>query len=307
MKSAKYEPTAGALAAWLAAKPRSAFVADLYSFTLVGSGPVLRYATSDLDVTVPYPSPVTFDAKTALFDSWKSKSYGHWKVGLDVDTWQVVVTARPDTFIGGQPWGIAIEAGALDGAVVSVDRAFWDGAPPLGPGLPGGSLRGVVNIFTGRVASVNGGRSATVITINSHLELLNVALPRTLYQATCRWSLFSSACGLSAAAFAKTGTLAAGSTQSTLLSGVAAPGGSGTFALGRVAFTSGQNAGIARAVRTWTPGTFVLLKPLPYPVTAGDSFTAYPGCNKGQAACLAFGNLTNFGGMPYVPNPETAQ
>ena len=192
MKTANWEPSAGGLAAWLATKPRAAWVADLYTFSLVGDGPVLRYTTSDLDVTVPYvPTALTWSSKAAMFDTFKSKSYGHWKVGLDVDTWQVVVVPLPGATIGGQPWLAAVRAGALDGALATVDRAYWDGPPPIGPGLPVGAMRGVVNVFTGRIAPVSGGRSVSVITINSHLELLNIALPRTLYQATCRWALWS--------------------------------------------------------------------------------------------------------------------
>lgn len=173
-------------------------------------------------------------------------------------------------------------------------------------------MRGVVNIFTGLVAPMSGGRSANVITLNDMRDRLGTALPRTLYGTGCRWALFSPGCGLSAAAFAVAGTLLAGSTQAKLLSDVGAPGGSGTYSLGRVAFTSGANAGFSRAVRLWSPGSFTLLKPLPYAVAAGDAFTAYPGCDRGQATCIAFGYAPSsgtapyFGGTPLIPAPETA-
>jgi hypothetical protein len=290
-------------------RPRSAWLADLYTFTLVGSGPVLRYTTSDIDVTVPYsPTPLTYDSRTALFDQFASKSYGHWKVGLDVDTWQVVVSPRPGTLIGNQPWLEACCAGALDGALGTVDRVYWDGPPPLNPGLQGGAMRGVVNIFTGLVAPMSGGRSATVLTLNDMRDRLSSSVPRTLYGTGCRFSLFSPGCGLAAAAFAQEGALLAGSTKTGLLSAIAAPGGSGTYSLGRVVFTSGTNAGLSRSVRLWSPGSFTLLRPLPYAPAAGDAFTAYPGCDKGQATCAAFGNnaAQRFGGTPFIPIPETA-
>jgi hypothetical protein len=39
----------------------------------------------------------------------------------------------------------------------------------------------------------------------------------------------------------------------------------------------------------------------------GDTFTAYPGCDKTQNTCTSkFNNLVNFGGFPYVPVPEAA-
>ena len=306
MKTAKWEPSTGALAAWLATRPRTAWFADLYTLTLVGSGPVLQYTTSDIDITIPYsPTPLVYDSKTALFDSFDSKASAHWKVGLDVDTWQVVVGPRSTAMIGSQSWLTAVRGGALSGALVSVDRAFYSAPPANGSA----SLMGVANIFTGRVAEVDFGRSAAVVTINSHLELLGVGMPLTLYQQTCRWNLFSSGCGLVAASYGVSGTLASGSSQSTLLSAVAAPAGSGTYALGRISFTSGANAGVARSVRSWTkgsPGSLVLLKPLPFAVTPGDAFTAWPGCDGGEATCGAFGNTANFGGCPWIPSPETA-
>ena len=311
MKPAKWEPSAGALAAWLATGPRNAWFADLYTFDLVGAGPVLRYTTSDIDITIPYsPAALTYDSKTALFDMFESKSVAHWKVGLDVDTWQVVVLPRPTALIGSQPWLNAVRGGALSGALVSVDRAFFS-APPSG-GTAG--LAGIANIFTGRVAEVDFGRSAAVVSINSHLELLNVGVPLTLYQQTCRWNLFSPGCGLVASGYGVSGSLLTGSTAGTLISDVAAPAGSGTYALGRVTFTSGENQGVSRAVRAWTPpnlgtstpGALVLLKPLPFAVAPGDAFTGYPGCDGSEGACLAFGNSANYGGCPWIPAPETA-
>ena len=304
MKAATYEPSAGALATWVATKPRNAWIADLYTITLIGGGTVLRYTTSDINITIPYGSPLTYDSTSALFDTFQSKSTAHWKCGLDVDTWTVIMAPRPSAVIGSRSWLSAVVSGILDGATVAVDRAFWDG-PPLG----GGVLRGVVNIFTGRIAETFITRSGCQLNINSHLELLNTAVPRTLAQATCRWTLFSSGCGLTAATYASSGTVSAGSTTSSILSTISAPIGSGTFTLGRIKFTSGVNSGISRSVRAWTagsPGTLSLIAPLPSAPTAGDTFTAYPGCDKSMATCLTFANTANFGGMPFIPAPESA-
>jgi hypothetical protein len=39
----------------------------------------------------------------------------------------------------------------------------------------------------------------------------------------------------------------------------------------------------------------------------GDTFIAYPGCDKTQSTCSGkFSNLVNFGGSPYIPVPETS-
>lgn len=313
MKSAKYETAAGALAAYLAGRPQGAFLCDLYTFALVGSlngGAPLTYATADVDVTLPYASPVTYSSKAVYFDQLDNKAYGHWKIGLDVDTWQVIASPSPQALVGGQPWLQALRAGVLDGAIVSVDRAFFDNrATPIGSGRTISPL-GVVNIFTGRVAEIDLGRSNAVISVNSHLELLDVSMPRNLYQAGCRWQLFSAGCTLQAAGYAVTGSVAAAAGSTNVITvTVAAPGGSGTYALGRLVMNSGQNAGFARSIRAWVPGTpasLTLLAPFPYPLAAGDGFTAYPGCDKQLNSCIAFGNEANFGGAPFVPAPETA-
>ena len=314
MKTVKYETSAGALLALL--DTRSFVFAHLYTFTLA-SGPVLRYSTADVDIGY---SGHTWVHGAPPFDTQGQRSTGHWKVGLDTDTWSCVISPRavdpitgaafPDK-IGGVPWLSAVRGGALDGAVVQVDRAHfptWPSFPLAGPAAP----TGVVNIFTGRVATVDCGRTAAIISLNSHLELLDVQSPINLYQAGCRHTLFDSGCALSASAFGVTGTAAAGSTAAAVISTASAPGGSATFALGRIVFTSGQNAGFSRSVRVWTPpssgagGNFTLLSPFPFPVAAGDTLVAYPGCDKQQATCTAFGNISNFGGEPYIPPPETS-
>jgi len=73
-----------------------------------------------------------------------------------------------------------------------------------------------------------------------------------------------------------------------------------------VKFTSGLNTGVSRTLRSYTPGQFVSIAPWPFAVAPGDSFTAYPGCNKAMGTCnTKFGNLLRFRGQPFVPAPDT--
>jgi len=70
---------------------------------------------------------------------------------------------------------------------------------------------------------------------------------------------------------------------------------------------TGPNAGISRTVKTHTSGALTVLQPWPFAVASGNTFTAYPGCDKAQATCSGkFSNLVRFRGMPYIPIPETA-
>ena len=88
------------------------------------------------------------------------------------------------------------------------------------------------------------------------------------------------------------------------------PGGAGKRRRGhgQILFTSGANAGLLKAVKSYAGQFFTFNSPLPFVPNAGDLFTAYPGCDKTQATCSSskFNNLVNFEGFPYVPAPETA-
>jgi uncharacterized phage protein (TIGR02218 family) len=305
------------LAAWSSSQP--GYKVDLYTFNLAGGGR-LYYAVSDIDISFDHPTygQQIWSSGEVRFDRDDQKAVGHFKIGLDVDSFQVAASPRstddltgaafPD-MIGGQPWLQALAAGALDGATVEVDYAFFSGPPNAG--ATSWVPVGAICWFYGRVATVDFGRSAAVISINSHLELLGINMPRNLFGAPCRHTLFDAGCTLSRAAFAVSGTLGAGSTQNTIVTTAVPPAGAGaggTFALGQVVMTSGNNAGFSRSVRMWNggTGTMTLLAPFYFPVQVGDTFTAYPGCNKTFQACAYFANTANFGGQPFIPAAETA-
>ena len=320
MKSPWYETAPGATAALLAT---GQFVdADLYRFTLAGEilgVTELLYGAGPIDVAA---AGSYWPANTILFDQAQAKAKAHWKVGLDVDTWQVVATPRPVDLltgaaapdrIGSAPFLAALRAGALDGAEVQVDRAFapdWNAVATGQNGRPALAPTGIVAIFYGRVAEGDAGRSQAVITINSHLKLIASQMPRRLYQASCIHTLFDAGCGLAAADFAMSGTVVSVSADgSTVTASLAAPAGSGTYALGRMVMQDGASAGFARATRSWSPGgpaTLALIAPFPLGVAPGDRFTAYPGCDKRFGTCGSFANQVNYGGALAIPAPETA-
>jgi hypothetical protein len=53
-------------------------------------------------------------------------------------------------------------------------------------------------------------------------------------------------------------------------------------------------------------GVFTLLTPLIYAPAPGDSFVAYPGCDKKLRTCTdKFNNRINYGGEPFTPVPES--
>lgn len=284
--------------------------ADLYRVTLQ-TGQTLYYTTCDTDVLF---GGNTYLASGPFFDAISSMSTGSWKTGLDVDSW--VVHVMPEevhpitgaTFpakINGQPWIAAARAGALDGAVVEVDRAYWAAwpTPYRYPFVPDFVL---AQIFAGFVAAVDISRNEAIVTINSYLDLLTQAMPRNLWQAVCRHTLFDSGCQLVQASFAWNTTMGAGSDTRTIVLPLGRPAGF-TYNLGQIYVTGGANAGFRRGVKLDNTTSVVLLAPLPYAIVAGDAITLYPGCDKTKATCtIPFNNLINYGGFPDIPAPETA-
>lgn len=286
---------------------------DLYQFTL-SSGQVLRYTTADADVIYggnTYSSAL-------FFDQTGNKAVAHWKTGFDVDSWQVyimpvdvdpVTGATFPITIGSQPWLSAVAAGALDGATVDIHRAYWSAWPnwtsPFNQDTTGAGV--LVDYFAGRVAAVDVMRNQAIVTINSWLDQFTRLMPRNLWGAACRHTLFDAGCTLTQASFAHNYTAGGGSTQSSIVIGAGPIHPS--FALGQMTFTSGANNGFRRMVKSYDGNALSLIAPFPFAVTVGDSLTAYPGCDKtrgGIDGCTGFANTVNFGGQDLIPSPETA-
>lgn len=301
--------------------------ADIYTLILSDAS-VLRYTSADIDIKASIDifsyadvfaladifGTVSYVSGGPLIDDPESRALGHWKVGLDVDTWQVRVIPRardpitgaafPDK-IGVLPWLAAAAGGALDGATVTVERAFAAAWPtPWTPSLIITTIP--IVIFKGRMAAVDVGRSYAILNVNDFREILNISMPRNLYQAGCRFALFDDSCSLSAAAFAVAGTVL---TVDGAVITAALVQASGYFDLGQIVMTSGDNDGFQRLVRSWdlATNTLRMVAPFFFDVVPGDTFTIYPGCDKQLTTCTnRFANQLNFGGMPYIPAPESA-
>ena len=287
--------------------------AHLYTITLAGGAGTLRLTDADLNIT---DGTNTWDSRGVRVSLEGSKQLAHWKRGLDLDTWLLVFLPRaiddisgasfPDT-INGVPWIQAALYGALDGADVQIDRAFFSAWPQ--PYQLLNTPVGILTVFAGRAAEIDCDDTQVAVTVNDYRELLATKMPRNAFQAGCRFTLYDTGCALNPATFVKAGMAIGGSTQAMIVSAPIVPGGSGTFALGKLTMTSGLNNGFSRTVRRWDSsagGTFYLLNPFPFTVVPGDTFNVYPGCDKSQTACTAFANLANFGGQSYIPAAETS-
>ncbi|MDZ7595877.1 MAG: DUF2163 domain-containing protein [Thiobacillus sp.] len=283
MKSASAELIA------LLSTARAFWMGDLFTFTLI-DGTVLRYTSADIDVTV--------DARTFLHTGPIIKrSRTRVTLGTSVDSLDLQITADAATLLSGLPWLQAISNGALDGAVVDLERAF--------AATPGGAIAGTVLLFSGRVSDTTTESLTARVMVRSFMELLNTPLPRNLYQPPCGYNLYDTGCGVVRASYAVSAAVASGSTRQVINCALAQA--AGYFDIGEIVSTSGSNLGVRRTVKSYAPGVVTLAYPLPKTVAVGDTFTIYPGCDMRMATCTSkFNNLARFRGTPFVPTPETA-
>ena len=263
-------------------------MADCYTITLI-SGAVYRYTSFDVDLTY---GGTTWLAGGPVIERGPTRIV----IGLEVGTMGFRVSPKDTDLLGSQTWFQAACAGALDGATVLLERAFMETVP---------SVVGTIKQNIGTIASLTVDRGTVETTCNAPTELLNIQMPRNLYQSGCQHTLFDAGCALSPASYAVTGVVASAPTRTSF--GASLAQGAGYFDLGAVQFTSGALSGLKRTVKTWAGGVITLLNPTPVAPAVSDNFTLWPGCNRAQATCSSkFSNLVNFKGFPFVPAPETA-
>lgn len=267
--------------------------ADLYTVVLSG-GSTYRWTNSDIDVVA---GGFTFARGGAGGAPLVSRGKVRQAAGLEVDKLDVMLGGGDSALLGTTKLGAAAAAGALDGAYVQVDRAF----------LVAGVWELAEKWFVGNVGQVVPSSREVQLEVVSELELLDRPLPRNVYQTGCGHALFDAGCGLLKSAFSTALSAGAGATLTTVPATDAHA--TGHFDLGWITWTSGANAGVRSAVKSWvTGGTFTLMLRLPYVPAAGDAFTAFAGCDRKQATCnTKFANLPRFRGFPYLPLPKQTE
>ncbi len=268
--------------------------ADLFTITLVGGG-TLYYTNADGGLSYggnyyacTAPRIQRSGAKTAI--------------GVQVDTLTIHIFGGAEDLIQGVPFPQFAVNGGFDGAEISVDRCYMN--------TFGYTSAGTLNVFFGDVTEVKPSRTAVELTVSSKLELLNISMPRNLISPGCIHNLFDAGCTLAKTSFAVAGTVAAGSSSSAIESASLAQA-AGYFTFGTITFTSGVNAGVSATIKAHAlasgTATLTLMAPLQSPPATGDTFDAYPGCNKAQSTCTnTFNNLLNFRGWPFVPAPTAS-
>jgi len=280
------KPASAALVALLASD--QFIMADLYTFTLIG-GSVLRYSAA--------PTALTVNGNTFALGPKFERSKVTVQVGTQIDELEIKVYADTTDLIGATLFLQAAWTGELDGALLQLERAFM---PAYGD-----TSAGTVVLFAGRISDIDCTRSGLDIKCRSHLELLNIQMPRRLWQASCTHIFGGPMCRFNRASLGLNFAAAANSTT-TVIQG--APSSTTPFNQGTIVGVTGANAGQSRTITSFVSAANVTVK-LPFlsPVGTGDQFQLLPGCDRTLATCTSiFSNAIHFGGFPFIPTPETA-
>ncbi len=163
-------------------------------------------------------------------------------------------------------------------------------------------------VFRGKVSKgIEFDRGVVSLSITSMLDLLKKEVPRFVYQEQCNHKLFDTYCTLTKSNFEETGNIDAGSTTARIYDAVFLFSNQveGYWVLGKIQMTSGDNSGKSRAIRSHSDGYIDFYTPFDFDISIGDTFKAYPGCNKNGTTCDAkFSNIINFSGFEFIPRPE---
>ena len=263
-------------------------MADLFTFTLPGGG-VYRYSGAATGLSDEKGNYFLLGPK---FERSKTKLV----IGVQVDELDVKIYPEPTDLLGSIPWLTAVWTGQLDGALLQVERLFMQ---------PYGTAVGSVVLFSGRISDIDASRTGIDVKCRSHLELLNIQMPRRLWQQSCTHVFGDNMCLFNRSSLAATFACATGSTA-TVIQGPPSTGN--PYLQGTIIGVTGQNAGQARTIAGFAPGQSVTVKlaflSVPDP---GDEFELLPGCDHTLATCTnTFANQAHFGGFPYIPAPENS-
>lgn len=263
-------------------------MADLYTFSLQGGG-LYRYSGTNSAITDDRDNTFVLGPK---FERSKTKLI----IGVQVDELAIRLYPEPSDMLGATPWLTAAWTGQLDGASLLLERAFLQ---------PYCIVVGTVVLFSGRVSEIDCSRTVIDMKCRSHLELLNIQMPRRLWQPSCTHVFGDNMCQFDRASLGESFACASGATQ-TVIAG--APVTSTPFTQGSIVGLTGANAGQTRTIAGFLAGQTVTVKlAFLYPPAAGDQFQLLPGCDHTLATCTnIYQNQIHFGGMPFIPAPENA-
>lgn len=249
-------------------------------------GVTMGFTNHDRDLTF---DSVTYEASTGFLGTEIES-----QLGMNVDNMDVY-GAVDSTNISEAD----IEAGRYDNADVTVYLVNWSDVSQrvvMKKGNIGNVKRGQT-MFEGEVRGI------------SH-ELQEVQ--GRLYEYKCDALLGDGRCTkvVSGATYTGNGTVVSADGRALMTASGLDSYTSGWFSRGKLTFTSGNNNGLSREVKTHINSngivTVSLWEPFPWDIAVSDTFDIVAGCDKLFKTCKAkFNNAINFRGFPHIPGPST--
>lgn len=189
---------------------------------------------------------------------------------------------------------VDVEAGLWDGAAIELRRVNWADLS-----------MGSEILRVGELGQVSRKQGQYVAEMRGLMQKLQNNIGRVV-NPSCDAQLGDSRCkvDLSGSPTYQASAIVLSIVGSTMIT-AALSQADGWFSYGWLEFTSGQNTGVGREVRSHTagsPATVVTILPFPFPIGLGDAFTITAGCDKQKSTCInKFHNLLNFRGFSFVP------
>lgn len=248
-----------------------------------------------------------FTSKDTDFD-WRGNSYiacGSLQPSASENVSEVDAAGTMDLAgaIGtgaGQITEHALYSGLFDGATVEAWLVPWSGE---------GNVKRLLKGTFGPVEQTKSGWKVELL--GDGAKLMQTPLVALLGPG-CRWTFGDARCGKDLGPLTVTGTVDSGVGQREFTDAARAEA-AGYFARGVVTFTGGDNDGISAEIKEHeTGGVFTLWPRVPYPISAGDTYSMTPGCtltkdaSGGTNGCTAWGQLARYGGFDKVPGGDKA-
>lgn len=217
--------------------------------------------------------------------------------------------------------GLAISTdqveGVLDSAVITEDdlrAGRWDNATVTLHLVDWSSVANRMLLRIGSIGQVRNSKLGFSAELRGQSHALNQAGGR-FYNTGCEAALGDAKCGidLSDVRYRGVGVVASSDgamhIYPVLLKTVSGNAAEGLFSRGKLAFTSGANAGLSFGIRQHigigSEARLVLDGPTPFDIADGDTFTATVGCDKLMATChRMFSNRLNFRGFNLIPGND---
>jgi uncharacterized phage protein (TIGR02218 family) len=178
---------------------------------------------------------------------------------------------------------VDIEAGLLDNASVRIFLVNWKLPEAFQIVIKSGTIGDIMRTAEGRYRTEMRGVS----------QQLAKNFIRT-YSILCDAELYDERCKVDRASHTYSGSVTAVTNRKTFTVSITSPPTDERIVRGEITFTSGENTGFSKEVKSYAAGSMGLYEPMPLDVEVGDTFEVTEGCDKTRPTCKdVFNNLLN--------------